>query len=119
MAGLTIFQEGAAAVFSVLKHVVSIFVHQITGYYTVFMVVPCKTVGDRGKPCVFPFEYSGRTYDKCTSRDSDNGQPWCATEVDATGYVVDNAWGDCLDGCPGTSELLGCSVYSISFMYYI
>ena len=26
----------------------------------------------------------------------------CATEVDNDGYVVDNAWGDCLDGCPGT-----------------
>jgi len=64
--------------------------------------LPCKTVGDRGKPCIFPFQYAGRTYDKCTTRDSDNGQPWCATEVDSTGYVVDNAWGDCLEGCPGT-----------------
>jgi len=64
--------------------------------------LPCKTVGDKGKPCIFPFEYSGRTYDRCTTRDSDNGQPWCATEVDDTGYVVDNAWGDCLEGCPGT-----------------
>ena len=74
------------------------------------IAVPCKTVGDKGKPCVFPFEYSGRSYDKCTSRDSDNGQPWCATEVDENGYVVDNAWGDCLEGCPGTSQLLECSI---------
>ena len=28
----------------------------------------------------------------------------CATEIDAQGYVVDNAWGDCLDGCPGTRQ---------------
>ena len=28
----------------------------------------------------------------------------CATEVDQDGYVVDNAWGDCLDGCPGTRK---------------
>ena len=28
----------------------------------------------------------------------------CATAVDEDGIVVDHAWGDCLDGCPGTSE---------------
>jgi len=64
--------------------------------------LPCKTVGSRGKPCIFPFKYAGTTYDKCTARDSDNGQPWCATEIDEDGWVVDNAWGDCLEGCPGT-----------------
>jgi len=64
--------------------------------------LPCKTVGSRGKPCIFPFKYAGTTYDKCTPRDSDSGQPWCATELDREGYVVDNAWGDCLEGCPGT-----------------
>jgi len=68
--------------------------------------LPCKTVGDRGKPCIFPFKYEDAygnwTYNTCTTKDSDEGQPWCATEVDPQGYVVDNAWGDCLDGCPGT-----------------
>jgi len=64
--------------------------------------LPCKTVGESGSPCIFPFKYAGETYSKCTSRDSDNGQPWCATKVDSEGYVVDNAWGDCLEGCPGT-----------------
>jgi len=68
--------------------------------------LPCKTVGDRGLPCVFPFKYEDSygnwTYNTCTTKDSDGGQPWCATEVDESGYVVDNAWGDCLDGCPGT-----------------
>jgi len=64
--------------------------------------LPCKTVGSQGKPCIFPFQYAGTTYDKCTPRDSDSGQPWCATEIDEEGYVVDNAWGDCLEGCPGT-----------------
>ena len=68
--------------------------------------VPCKTVGSQGKPCIFPFQYAGTTYDKCTPRDSDSGQPWCATEIDEEGYVVDNAWGDCLEGCPGTSTCL-------------
>lgn len=68
--------------------------------------LPCKTVGDRGLPCVFPFiyedQYGNWTYNTCTTKDSDAGQPWCATAVDSLGYVVDNAWGDCLDGCPGT-----------------
>jgi len=68
--------------------------------------LPCKTVGDRGRPCIFPFKYEDAygnwTYNTCTTKDSDEGQPWCATEVDNDGYVVDNAWGDCLDGCPGT-----------------
>jgi len=68
--------------------------------------LPCKTVGDRGLPCIFPFKYEDAygnwTYNTCTTKDSDDGQPWCATKVDAQGYVVDNAWGDCLDGCPGT-----------------
>jgi len=64
--------------------------------------LPCKTVGDSGKPCIFPFKYAGETYHKCTTKDSENGQPWCATKVDSEGYVVDHQWGDCLDGCPGT-----------------
>ena len=34
----------------------------------------------------------------------DNDCHRCATEVDNDGYVVDNAWGDCLDGCPGTRK---------------
>jgi len=65
--------------------------------------LPCLTVGSEGKPCIFPFIYQNTTYTKCTARDSDNGQPWCATSVDNTGYVVDYAWGDCANGCPGTS----------------
>jgi len=64
--------------------------------------LPCKTVGDSGKPCIFPFIYQNTTYDRCTSRDSDTGQPWCATAIDNEGYVIDYAWGDCDEGCPGT-----------------
>ena len=100
-----IFQEGVAAVCNASKHAVSTFNKLDLFYYFTFIAVPCKTVGDAGKPCIFPFEYAGKTYDRCTTRDSDNGQPWCATQVDSDGYVVDNAWGDCLDGCPGTSKL--------------
>jgi len=67
--------------------------------------VSCKTVGDSGLPCIFPFIYDGRTYDKCTTRDSDTGQPWCATKVEnGTNHVIDYAWGDCVEGCPGTNR---------------
>jgi len=75
--------------------------------------LPCKTVGDRGLPCVFPFIYENTTYNSCTPRDSDNGQPWCATAVDEEGIVVDHAWGDCLDGCPGTRLECDEKFYSI------
>jgi len=64
--------------------------------------LPCRTVGDAGLPCIFPFIYQNTTYNKCTARDSDTGQPWCATSVDNTGHVIDYAWGDCAEGCPGT-----------------
>lgn len=63
----------------------------------------CKTVGDSGVPCIFPFIYRNTTYSQCTSKDSDTGHPWCATSVDDDGYVIDFAWGDCSEGCPGTS----------------
>ena len=66
----------------------------------------CKTVGSRGQPCIFPFLYSGERYESCTTRDSDTGLPWCATRVDSEGWVVDHAWGDCGEGCPGTAK--GC-----------
>lgn len=62
----------------------------------------CQTVGSSGTPCVFPFNYRDNTYNKCTSKDSDNGQPWCATATAEDGFVVDGAWGDCDEGCPGT-----------------
>lgn len=73
----------------------------------------CKTVGSSAKPCIFPFTYADRTYDKCITRDSDTGQPWCATEVDADGWVVDHAWGDCDEGCPGTQFECDDSYFSI------
>merc|ERR1719228_2198358 len=46
----------------------------------------CKTVGSEGLPCIFPFKYGGETYDACTTRDSEGGQPWCATRIDRECY---------------------------------
>ena len=66
----------------------------------------------RGKHCVFPFTYKGKTYHQCTfdhpSDDSRNGQSWCGTR----GYVEypnwdGVGWGYCGDGCtiPGKESL--------------
>jgi len=66
--------------------------------------VECLTTNE--KHCVFPFTYEGQTYNQCTSASSDNGAPWCATEVDGDGVVVRNTWEDCQSGCPGTGEVI-------------
>jgi len=60
----------------------------------------CKTV--KGSQCIFPFQYKGVTYNSCTTVDSANEAAWCATEVQASGEVVNNKWEDCGDLCPGT-----------------
>jgi len=46
-------------------------------------------------PCVFPFEYNGKTYDKCTSDDlseeeKNRGETWCSIESGKSGR-----WGKC------------------------
>ena len=51
--------------------------------------------------CIFPFLYSNRQHDICTTIDGDSN-PWCVTEVDDSGYMV--SWEYCQDAsCPGTS----------------
>jgi len=45
-------------------------------------------------PCVFPFTYSGQTYEACTEADSD-GKPWCSTEVDDDGNHITGKDGLC------------------------
>ena len=32
--------------------------------------------------CVFPFKYNGKTYSKCTTTDSETGDPWCAYDAE-------------------------------------
>ena len=51
------------------------------------------------KPCIFPFKYKGKFYASCTKADTTNGKAWCATEVDDSGTVIDQKWGDCNDDC--------------------
>ena len=45
--------------------------------------------------CVFPFNYKGKAYFKCTKDHSTNGVEWCATQVNKDGEVVTGQWGDC------------------------
>jgi len=53
--------------------------------------------------CVFPFKYKGKTYEKCTQADSDNGKSWCAYDIQPGTEVPQDGkhWGDCNHDCPG------------------
>jgi len=67
----------------------------------------CLTDNAR-KPCVFPFEYKGKTYNGCTKDGHDDHQWWCNTNTDDMlgrfGNVVSGGknWGHCMDleSCP-------------------
>jgi len=54
-----------------------------------------KTVNGNanGAACVFPFEYGGKTYNRCTSVDGDP-RPWCSTEKDGK-LDASGKWGEC------------------------
>lgn len=55
----------------------------------------CSTSGGtakKGTPCVFPFVFKGKSYNKCTT--VNNGQtPWCSTEK-----TYKKQWGNCVCG---------------------
>merc|ERR1719336_302602 len=69
--------------------------------------VPNSCLTLTGSSCVFPFSYKGVTHYQCTY--SDSPRPWCATQVDSSGQVVTNRWGDC-----ETSTLSSCQEEEIS-----
>jgi len=58
---------------------------------------PCNTVG--GKKCVFPFRYKEKTFDRCTFYETENNDPWCATEVYDNGYVTELGYDYCAKSC--------------------
>ncbi len=73
-------------------------------YYQCTIPAACWTIGSDSEPCTFPFSYNGIEYDQCTSADAAEGAVWCATETQNNGTVIEGRWGDCTDGCPGTSK---------------
>ena len=67
---------------------------------------PCKTwvkyggPTDKGKPCVFPFIFNGKKYEKCKKWGSVS---WCATKTTKDGTLVLGRWGICNKNCPGST----------------
>ena len=59
---------------------------------------------EKQRNCVFPFTYEGKTYNKCTKENSENGKSWCAFKVNRAGVVVNGKWADCNEGCPGLGK---------------
>ena len=67
-------------------------------------IIECKTLKvkespRKGMPCIFPFEYEGKKYEKCTKVQSEKF--WCATDVDEDGKYIDGSksWGYCENNC--------------------
>ena len=59
----------------------------------------CKTKGN--KPCKFPFNYNGKTYQTCTKDGArPEAGPWCPFKVDSNGNFSTNNWGYCIEDCP-------------------
>ncbi|XP_016851306.1 epididymal sperm-binding protein 1 [Anolis carolinensis] len=48
----------------------------------------------KGKVCVFPFIYKGKTFKRCTNENSSDGRFWCAT---TRNYDKDKQWSYCAD----------------------
>ena len=53
-------------------------------------------VPDQNKICVFPFNYNGKEYTKCTNDYLCSHCYWCGTE-DIVGHRT--GWGMCLESC--------------------
>ena len=58
------------------------------------------TLEDGTTKCVFPFVYKSKTFFGCTDFGSEDGKPWCATEVDKLDKVKDQKWGNCKKDTP-------------------
>ena len=48
--------------------------------------------------CVFPFKHNGNSYESCATPLDGNG-PYCATNVDPNGNMLQDDWARCNDYC--------------------
>ncbi|CAB4069744.1 PXDN [Lepeophtheirus salmonis] len=69
-------------------------------------VEECKTTD--GIPCVFPFEYGGKTYKGCTVINDPESLPWCSTRTYSNGTHIGGKgfWGHCSLDCPDDSRVV-------------
>ena len=54
-----------------------------------------QPVPDQNKSCVFPFNYEGEDYNRCTNYDCPDCF-WCGTEYNVT---YETGWGLCAQDC--------------------
>ena len=63
----------------------------------------CKTVGgpSANQPCIFPFKWSGKTYNSCPVDPDDSNETWCSTKTDSDGNHItgQGLWGLCGPKC--------------------
>merc|ERR1711868_210197 len=51
-------------------------------------------LSSKGFPCIFPFNYKGQTFNKCTLFDSKDNKAWCAVAVNENGDMT--SFGNCI-----------------------
>ena len=57
-------------------------------------------MAENGEPCIFPFKYHDKTFDKCTHYDANDGKVWCAVDVNSGGDMT--SWKNCdKEACKG------------------
>merc|ERR1719369_2380725 len=72
--------------------------------YLMLYTTGCVAASQDCGNCVFPFIFSGREINTCTTIDGDS-QPWCSTKTDDSGYHVQGNWEYCSSAsCPGISS---------------
>ncbi len=68
------------------------------------------------QPCIFPFNYLGQTFNKCTILRDQDDKSWCSTKVDEDGNHDDSGgyWGHCGQDCVEKDQSVLKSEFSMS-----